>query len=359
MILVTGGAGYIGSHTCIELLNAGHQVVVVDNLRNSSCVALDRVKHICGRELVFHEGDVRDRSLLVDLMRRYDVSAIMHFAGLKAVGESVERPILYYDNNVGGTIALLAAMHDAGVKKLVFSSSATVYGEPKKLPLSEDHPLSVANPYGRSKLMIEDMLRDHHKTRADWSIAILRYFNPAGAHPSGLLGESPLGIPNNLLPYVAQVAVGRRSYLTVFGNDYPTRDGTGIRDFIHVVDLAIGHVMALDKIQTPQLLTVNLGTGLGTSVMDVVNAFARASRRRIPVVIGPRRSGDVSSCYADPTAAERLLGWTAKRSLADMCADHWRWQQSHPFGFEPTKEDQKESDLEQPEYENVSSVGVR
>jgi UDP-glucose 4-epimerase len=334
MILVTGGAGYIGSHTCIELLNAGHEVFVIDNLRNSSRVALDRIKQICGRAPLFRKGDIRDRALLTNLMMRYGVSAVVHFAGLKSVGESVEEPITYYDNNVGGTISLLAAMRDAGVSKLVFSSSATVYGEPQRLPLDESHPLSATNPYGRSKLIIEDMLRDHHKALPNWSIVILRYFNPVGAHASGLIGESPLGTPNNLLPYVAQVAVGLRPHLTIFGNDYPTMDGTGVRDYVHVVDLAVGHVRALDKIQDPQLLTVNLGTGSGFSVLEVVDAFAKASGRLIPIVAGPRRPGDVAACYADPSAAERLLGWKARRSLADMCADHWRWQQSHPFGFE-------------------------
>ena len=339
MILVTGGAGYIGSHTCIELLNAGHDVVVVDNLHNSSRIALDRVKQICGRAPLFCQADIRDRTFLVDLMVRYGVSAVVHFAGLKAVGDSVDKPILYYDNNVGGTIALLAAMRDAGAKKLVFSSSATVYGEPQKLPLDEGHPLSAANPYGRSKLMIEEILRDHHTASPDWSIAILRYFNPVGAHPSGLVGESPIGVPGNLLPYIAQVAAGHRPYVTVFGGDYPTRDGTGVRDYIHVVDLAIGHVMALDKMQTPQLLTVNLGTGSGTTVLEMVDAFAKASNRRIPIEVGPRRRGDVAACYADPTAAERLLGWKARRSLTDMCDDHWRWQRSHPIGFESEDSD--------------------
>ena len=334
MILVTGGAGYIGSHTCVELLNAGHDVVVVDNLANSSRKSLERVERITGRPLIFQQGDIRDQAMLAELMRRHRVRAVMHFAGLKAVGESVEKPITYYDNNLGGTLALLSAMKDAGVTTLVFSSSATVYGEPQKLPLDESHPLSATNPYGRSKLMIEDILRDHHLAAPDWSIAILRYFNPVGAHESGLIGESPLGIPNNLLPFVAQVAVGRRQHLNVWGSDYPTPDGTGVRDYIHVVDLAIGHVMALDKLRRGDLLTVNLGTGTGTSVLQIVEAFGKASGREIPVVVAPRRPGDVASCYADAAAAERMLGWKAGRSLAQMCADHWRWQLDNPNGYE-------------------------
>lgn len=333
-ILVTGGAGYIGSHTCVELLNAGYDVVVLDNLSNSSRTSLDRVEKICGRAVTFQEGDIRDRALLAQLMRQHEISAVVHFAGLKAVGESVERPVAYYDNNVGGSVHLLAAMLDTGVKKLVFSSSATVYGDPVRLPLDESHPLSATSPYGRSKLMIEDILRDQHVAAPNWSIAILRYFNPVGAHDSGMIGESPLGVPNNLLPFVAQVAVGRRPHLNVWGNDYPTPDGTGVRDYIHVVDLAIGHVMALDKLNAPQLLTVNLGTGSGTSVLEVVSAFEQASGRTIPMVFAPRRPGDVAAYYADPRAAERLLGWKAQRSLFEMCADHWRWQYANPRGYE-------------------------
>lgn len=333
MILVTGGAGYIGSHTCVELLKAGHNVIVVDNLSNSSQVSLRRVERICGRSLLFREGDIRDRALLNDLMLTHEVSAVIHFAGLKAVGESVQKPVAYYDNNVGGTLQLLAAMQDAGVKKIVFSSSATVYGEPNRLPLDEDHPLSATNPYGRSKLMIEEILRDQFVATPDWSIAILRYFNPGGAHESGLIGESPVGVPNNLLPYVAQVAVGRREYLNVWGKDYATPDGTGVRDYIHVVDLAIGHLMALNQMQHPQVMTVNLGTGTGTSVLEIVEAFSKASGRNIPMAFGPRRPGDVASCYADATAAEQLLGWKAKRSIMDMCIDHWRWQDSNRDGY--------------------------
>jgi UDP-glucose 4-epimerase len=333
MILVTGGAGYIGSHTCVELLNAGHDVIVVDNLSNSNQASLRRVERICGRSLLFREGDIRDRALLKDLMLAHQVSAVIHFAGLKAVGESVQKPVVYYDNNVGGTLQLLAAMQDVGVKKIVFSSSATVYGEPTRLPLDEAHPLSATNPYGRSKLMIEEILRDQFAATPDWSIAILRYFNPVGAHESGWIGESPLGEPNNLMPYVAQVAVGRREYLNVWGKDYATPDGTGVRDYIHVVDLAIGHLMALNKMQYSQATTVNLGTGTGTSVLEIVNAFSRVSGRKIPLVFGPRRPGDVAACYADASAAERILGWKAKRSIIDMCNDHWRWQESNPDGY--------------------------
>lgn len=333
MILVTGGAGYIGSHTCLELLQAGHDVLVVDNLSNASEIALKRVETICGRAVTFRNGDIRDFDLLTALMRDHGVTAVIHFAGLKAVGESIDKPVEYYDNNVGGTLQLLKAMQATGVKKLVFSSSATVYGNPQRLPLDEDHPLSATNPYGRSKLMIEDILRDHHAASPDWSIAILRYFNPAGAHASGLIGESPAGIPNNLVPYVAQVAVGRRDHLNVFGNDYDTPDGTCIRDYIHVVDLATGHLNALDKLNDAQLLTLNLGTGRGTSVLQLVDAFAAASGRDIPLRMAPRRGGDVARCYADPRRAEASLGWRAQRTLAEMCADHWRWQQTNPLGY--------------------------
>ncbi|KIZ47875.1 MULTISPECIES: UDP-glucose 4-epimerase GalE [Rhodopseudomonas] len=334
MIMVTGGAGYIGSHTCVELLDAGHGVVIVDNFSNSSRASLAQVEALCKRPPIICQGDIRDGPLLEHVMRRHGVTAVVHFAGLKAVGDSIRTPVAYYDNNVCGTVVLLKAMQAVGVKTLVFSSSATVYGEPQRLPLDEDHPLFAVNPYGRSKLMIEEMLRDHHAAAPDWSIAILRYFNPVGAHPSGRIGESPLGIPNNLVPFVAQVAVGRRKHLQIFGDDYPTPDGTCIRDYIHVVDLANGHLMALNKLKEGQLLTVNLGTGLGTSVLEVVDAFAAASGRSIPKVVGPRRAGDVMACYADPRRAELVLGWKARRSVAEMCSDHWRWQRMNPFGFE-------------------------
>jgi UDP-glucose 4-epimerase len=332
-ILVTGGAGYIGSHTCVELLAAGHEVVVFDNFSNSHPEALRRVERITGRALPLVEGDIRDQAAIEAAMRQYQCQAVIHFAGLKAVGESVEKPLSYYDNNVVGTHRLLAAMQNCGVGTVVFSSSATVYGEPQRLPLTEDHPLSATNPYGRSKLIIEDMLRDIYRANPHWRIAILRYFNPVGAHESGLIGEDPQGIPNNLMPYVAQVAVGRREYLNVWGDDYPTQDGTGVRDYIHVVDLAMGHLNALEQLDKPQCVAINLGTGVGYSVLDVVKAFEDASGRRVPYRLSPRRPGDVAACYADPTLAERLLGWKAQRNLAAMCRDHWRWQEQNPQGY--------------------------
>jgi UDP-glucose 4-epimerase len=332
-ILVTGGAGYIGSHTCVELLQAGHEVVVFDNFSNSHPEALKRVEQITGRQLALVRGDIRDQSVIESALRQHRCQAVIHFAGLKAVGESVEKPLFYYDNNVVGTHRLLAAMQTCGVSTLVFSSSATVYGEPQRLPLREDHPLSATNPYGRSKLVIEDMLRDVHRAYSDWRIGILRYFNPVGAHKSGLIGEDPQGIPNNLMPYVAQVAVGRREYLNIWGCDYPTHDGTGVRDYIHVVDLALGHLKALEALDRPQCFAVNLGTGVGYSVLDVVKAFESASGHPVPYRIGPRRSGDVAACYADPQLAMQLLGWKAVHDLADMCQDHWRWQKNNPQGY--------------------------
>lgn len=332
-ILVTGGAGYIGSHTCIELLSAGHAVIVFDNFSNSHPEALSRVARITGKEVSLVKGDIRDQAALEAALNHYQCDAVIHFAGLKAVGESVENPLSYYDNNVIGTHRLLAAMQNCGVHSLVFSSSATVYGEPEKLPLTEDHPLSATNPYGRTKLVIEDMLRDVFCASPIWRIAILRYFNPVGAHQSGLIGEDPQGTPNNLMPYVAKVAVGQLEYLNVWGNDYPTKDGTGIRDYIHVVDLASGHLKALERLQTPQCVAVNLGTGVGYSVLEVVTAFEAASGRRVPYKISARRPGDVAACYSDPALASNLLGWRAERSLDDMCIDHWRWQEQNPQGF--------------------------
>jgi UDP-glucose 4-epimerase len=333
-ILVTGGAGYIGSHTCVELLNSKQEIVVLDNLSNSSVESLARVKQITGKDFAFIQADIRDKAAVDKVFKAHKISAVVHFAGLKAVGESVEKPHLYYDNNVIGTLNLLEVMANNQVKSLVFSSSATVYGDPATVPITEDFPLSATNPYGRSKLMIEDILRDMHKADASWRIALLRYFNPIGAHSSGLIGEDPNGVPNNLLPYVAQVAVGRLQKLRVWGNDYATHDGTGIRDYIHVVDLADGHVAALDYLAKHQaMITVNLGTGIGYSVLDVVNAFAEASNKEIPYEIMPRRVGDVAINFADALQALQLLGWRAKRDLNQMCVDTWHWQSSNPNGY--------------------------
>ena len=334
MILVTGGAGYIGSHTCVELLNAGHELVVFDNFCNSHPEALARVEKITGRKLNVVKGDIRDQGALEEAIRSFSCTAVIHFAGLKAVGESVEKPLDYYDNNVIGSHRLLQAMINCGVKTLVFSSSATVYGEPQFLPLTEQHPLSATNPYGRTKLVVEEMLRDLYRADPSWRIGILRYFNPVGAHESGLIGEDPQGIPNNLMPFVAQVAIGRRECLKIWGDDYATPDGTGVRDYIHVVDLALGHLKALNRLQAPQCFEVNLGTGNGYSVLDVVNAFERASGKSVRYELGPRRSGDVASCYADPAFAVTLLDWQAARGLDVMCVDAWRWQSNNPAGYE-------------------------
>ena len=333
-LLVTGGAGYIGSHTCVELLQAGYGVVVADNLCNSRREVFGRIERIAGRAVTFHECDVRDAAALRGIFGEHAIDAVLHFAGLKAVGESVDRPIEYYDNNVGGTLALCRAMAGAGVRKLVFSSSATVYGDPDAVPVGEDHPLRPTNPYGHSKAMIETILQDLFRSDPAWKIALLRYFNPVGAHESGLIGEDPGGVPNNLLPFIAQVAVGRREALNVYGNDYPTPDGTGVRDYIHVVDLARGHLAALEKLATTsEVLSVNLGTGRGYSVLEMVEAFRRASGRDIPYRIVARRPGDVAACYADPTLAERLLGWRAERGLERICRDAWRWQSMNPDGY--------------------------
>lgn len=334
MILVTGGAGYIGSHVCVELLDAGHPVTVFDNFCNSSPEALARIERITGKAPTLVRGDIRDRAALVDALKSSGATAVIHFAGLKAVGESVQQPLAYYDNNVVGTLRLLEAMAQCDVRTLVFSSSATVYGDPQRLPLTEDHPLSATNPYGRSKLMVEDMLRDLQVSDPSWRIGILRYFNPVGAHVSGLIGEDPRGVPNNLMPYVAQVAIGRREQLQVWGQDYPTPDGTGVRDYIHVVDLAIGHLRALERLRRQDGgLTVNLGTGVGYSVLDMVRAFEAASGKPVPYAVAPRRAGDIASCYADPSAAAELLGWRAERGLTAMCEDAWRWQSSNPSGY--------------------------
>jgi UDP-glucose 4-epimerase len=343
MILVTGGAGYIGSHTCVELLNAGFDVTVFDNFCNSSPEALARVEQITGRKLGLIVGDCRDHAAMVAALRQSEANAVIHFAGLKAVGESVERPLSYYDNNVVGTLRLLEAMQECNVRTLVFSSSATVYGDPVRLPLTEDHPLAPTNPYGRSKLMIEEMLHDLKRSDDSFQISILRYFNPVGAHSSGLIGEDPQGIPNNLMPFVAQVAVGRREALNVWGNDYATPDGTGVRDYIHVVDLALGHLKALEALGASRdtqinrnagCLTVNLGTGQGYSVLDVVRAYEQASKRSIPYHIAPRRSGDIACFYADPGRALELMGWQAKLGLEEMCASSWHWQSNNPKGYQ-------------------------
>lgn len=333
-ILVTGGAGYIGTHTCIKLLEAGYQVVVLDNLSNSSPEALRRVEQLAGRAVTFVRGDINDAPLLDQLFAEHAISAVIHFAGLKAVGESVEQPLRYYHNNVSGTLVLCQAMQRAGVKNMVFSSSATVYGDPASVPIREDFPLSATNPYGRSKLMIEDMLRDLHVADGEWNIALLRYFNPVGAHESGLIGEDPAGIPNNLMPYIAQVAVGRRAHLNVFGSDYPTPDGTGVRDYIHVVDLAAGHVKALQWLERkPGLRAFNLGTGVGYSVLDMVRAFEKASGKPVAYQLVDRRPGDVALCYAEASLAEQELRWRAELGVEAMCTDAWRWQSQNPNGY--------------------------
>jgi UDP-glucose 4-epimerase len=333
-VLVTGGAGYIGSHACVALMEAGHEVVVLDNLCNSSPVALQRVREISGASPAFKQGDIRDRACLDEIFREHRIDTVLHFAGLKAVGESVEKPLAYYDNNVTGSLVLLAAMQQAGVNNLVFSSSATVYGDPASVPIREDFALGPTNPYGRTKLMVEDILADWQVANPDWSIGRLRYFNPVGAHPSGLIGEDPQGTPNNLMPYVAQVAVGQREKLFVFGNDYATLDGTGVRDYIHVMDLVEGHVVALDYIRRERgLHTVNLGTGNGVSVLQIVGAFERASGRPVPYEIVARRPGDIAACWADPGLAQTVLQWKASRSLTQMCEDAWRWQSGNPLGY--------------------------
>lgn len=334
-ILITGGAGYIGSHTCLEFLAAGHDIVVLDNLCNSSLESLRRVKELSGRDFPFIEGDIRDRAALDALFQAHAIDAVIHFAGLKAVGESVEKPLLYYDNNIAGSITLCEAMQAAGVKTMVFSSSATVYGDPASVPIREDFPVgATTNPYGRGKLIVEQILGDLAISDPAWRIALLRYFNPVGAHKSGRIGEDPRGIPNNLMPYIAQVAVGRREYLNIWGNDYPTPDGTGVRDYIHVVDLAQGHVKAVGKLaEGPGVRIWNLGTGCGYSVVEMAQAFEKASGHPVPYKFAPRRAGDIAQCWADPTLAARELGWKAQRGLDEMCEDAWRWQSMNPQGF--------------------------
>ena len=335
-ILVTGGAGYIGSHTCVELLNAGYAVTVLDNYCNSNPEALNRVERITGKTLTRIHGDVRDRAALEAALSSSAATAVIHFAGLKAVGESGQIPLHYYDNNVVGTLRLLEAMQSCGVKALVFSSSATVYGDPQRLPLTEDHPLSATNPYGRSKLVVEEMLRDAFAADASWRFGVLRYFNPVGAHASGLIGEDPQGVPNNLLPFVSQVAVGRREFLNVWGDDYDTPDGTGVRDYIHVVDLALGHLRTLEALARSEAglcTAINLGTGVGYSVLDMVKAFEAASGKPVPYKVQARRTGDIAACYANPALAQQVLGWQATRDLQTMCADAWRWQSNNPQGY--------------------------
>ncbi len=333
-ILVTGGTGFIGSHTVLELLKENYDVVVIDNLSNSKRESLKRVEQITGRSADFHQIDLLDKQALHNLFSDYQFDAVIHFAGLKAVGESVEKPLLYYQNNVTGTLNLCEAMEKSGLRNLVFSSSATVYGDPQQSPILENSPLKAVNPYGSTKLTIEYILKDLHQANEQWNIALLRYFNPVGAHESGMIGEDPSGIPNNLMPYVTQVAVGKLEYLNVFGDDYPTHDGTGVRDYIHVVDLAIGHLKALEKLSdNPGVFVCNLGTGSGSSVLDVIKAFEKASGISIPYKIAPRRPGDAAVCYADPSRAKRELGWKAERNLEDMCRDAWRWQSQNPEGY--------------------------
>lgn len=335
-ILVTGGAGYIGSHTCVELLNSGYEVVVVDNLYNSNEKSLEVVKKLTGKEITFYKADIRDKEKIEEIFKQEEnIFGVIHFAGLKAVGESVQIPLTYYDNNVAGTVTLCEVMANNNCKNIIFSSSATVYGDPHTVPIKEDFPLSATNPYGRTKLMLEEILRDTYVSDNDWNIVILRYFNPIGAHESGDLGEDPNGIPNNLLPYISQVAVGKLEKINVFGNDYDTHDGTGVRDYIHVVDLAKGHVASLAKLEPKSGLSIyNLGTGNGYSVLDVINNMNKAVGRELPYVLAERRSGDIATCYADATLAKQELGWEAEFDIARMCEDSWRWQSKNPNGFE-------------------------
>jgi UDP-glucose 4-epimerase len=333
-ILVTGGAGYIGSHTAVELLNAGHQVVIVDNLCNSSAKVLDRIEALAGKNFSFVQADVRDSAALDRIFAEHRIDGVIHFAGLKAVGESVAQPLRYFDNNIGSTLALLQAMDRANVRRIVFSSSATVYGDPDQVPITENSRLQVTNPYGRTKLMCEDILRDMQVSAPRWQVAILRYFNPVGAHISGTIGEHPNGIPNNLMPFITQVAVGQREFLSIFGQDYPTPDGTGVRDYIHVVDLAQGHLAALNYLQNQQAsITVNLGTGRGVSVKELAETFARVTGVPVPYRFVDRRPGDVAACYADTRLAKEALGWQAQLGVDRMCQDAWRWQSNNPQGY--------------------------
>ncbi len=335
VILVTGGAGYIGSHTCVELLNAGYQVIVMDNLCNSSAKALEAVEEITGKKLKFYEKDMLDKDGVEEIFQKESIDAVIHFAGLKAVGESVEKPLEYYHNNLSGTLTLCDVMRRHGVRNMVFSSSATVYGDPAFVPITEDCPKGqITNPYGQTKGMLEQILTDIHVSDPQWNVVLLRYFNPIGAHPSGKIGEDPKGIPNNLLPYIAQVAVGKLEKLGVFGDDYDTPDGTGVRDYIHVVDLALGHVKAIEKLKDKEGVSIyNLGTGKGYSVLEVLHAFEKACGKTLPYEIKPRRAGDIAVCYADASKAQRELGWSAARGIEEMCADSWRWQSNNPDGF--------------------------
>jgi UDP-glucose 4-epimerase len=334
-VLVTGGAGYIGSHTCVELLAAGYEVIVVDSLINSREESIRRIEEISGRKLLFHKVDLLDKSALDRVFKEAAADAVIHFAGLKAVGESVAMPLQYYKNNIGGSLVLFEVMAHHGVKNLVFSSSATVYGDPASLPITEDFPIKASNPYGWAKVMLEQILQDLYHADPSLNIALLRYFNPVGAHPTGRIGEDPRGVPNNLVPFISQVAVGKLPELKVFGNDYPTPDGSGVRDYIHIMDLASGHMKALEKLATnPGLVTYNLGTGKGYSVLEMVEAFAEAAGKKIPYRIAGRRPGDIASCYADPSKAEKELFWKASRDIKAMCEDTWRWQMQNPNGFE-------------------------
>nr|WP_275664157.1 UDP-glucose 4-epimerase GalE [Vibrio harveyi] len=336
-VLITGGMGYIGSHTCVQMIEAGMEPIIVDNLCNAKVEVLSRIEALTGKQPVFHQGDIRDEAFLDSVFAEHDIQAVIHFAGLKAVGESVAKPLEYYDNNVNGSLVLARSMRKAGVKSIVFSSSATVYGDPDIVPITEDSPTgATTNPYGRSKYMVEECLSDLFNAENDWSITLLRYFNPVGAHPSGTMGEDPQGIPNNLMPFIAQVAVGRREKLSVFGNDYPTPDGTGVRDYIHVMDLADGHIAALKSLGDKAGLHIyNLGTGKGSSVLDMVEAFALACGKPVPYELCPRRPGDIAECWASTEKAERDLGWKATRSVTEMTVDTWKWQSNNPQGYSP------------------------
>jgi len=333
-VLVTGGAGYIGSHTVVLLIEAGHEVIVFDNFCNASRESIRRVEKIVNQEIEVVEGDIRNRDDLKQVFEKHSIDAVIHFAGLKAVGESVEMPLNYFDNNVYGSIVLCEVMAEYGCKSIIFSSSATVYGDPHTTPIMEDFPLSATNPYGRSKLMVEEILRDLYVSDNEWKIVLLRYFNPVGAHISGTIGEDPNGIPNNLMPFIAQTAVGKRECLSVFGDDYDTKDGTGVRDYIHVVDLAQGHLNALERIENfHEVMTINLGTGNGYSVLEMIQAFEKASGEKVPYKIAPRRAGDIATCFADPSYAKEVLGWEATKGIDAMCEDGWRWQSQNPSGY--------------------------